>query len=406
MKKLHLTFERVIEATTGEKPLNSLEKDHVDSCSLCQGRIKAAESTDEALSNSKKAVSFIDSNKIMDIADKVFDQETSKQSLSIYKILAVAASFVLILAVFAFSGGFFSSETEKPVKKTAEMEKKEKKQKKQKESVLKKADRLPIGVMKIAEGSVFQGERCELRALAESKITVESENYFIVEKGRVEFSVTKGENFMVKLNGSALVRVLGTVFTVEVKGKVSSVEVSEGLVEMIDLDRGTSQHLSKGESGTVKSLVRKKIRTASVKVRPVKNIVVKKIAEVKAPLEKVEKKKKPAKFKFSNDPEMLQAEIADLETSLKFSDTPLVELHQLFKLYTKSSRFGSILNYWRSKGSIIRSKNNLNLKEMHYSACKASIELNVYNKICGEFKESYPDGPFPSGMEYHLKMTQ
>jgi len=123
-------------------------------------------------------------------------------------------------------------------------------------------------------------------------------------------------------------------------------------------------------------------------------------------VEEIKKKKKPGKFKFSNDPEMIQAEIRDLEFSLKFSDAPIKELQQLFTLYTKTKRFGSILNYWRSKSSVIRSKGNPFLKEMHFQACKATIELNVYNQICAQFKESYPDGPFPSRMDYQLNMTK
>ena len=400
MKNEHLSFERVVEATTGEKPLNSAEKDHVKNCSLCQGRLQAAELTDQAIADSKKVLPLIDSDKIQQMADKVFEKETSQSSMSpIMKILAVAASFALLLFIATYAGGFFSTEVEAPLQKTAKV----KENKVEKEKIEKiEAEKLPIGVMKIAAGSVFKGERCELKALADSKVVVESSTYFIVEKGRVEFSVTKGEDFMVKLNDSGLVRVLGTVFTVEVSEKESSVNVSEGLVELIDLRRGTSKHLAQGESGVVRSLIKQIVK----KPKPVKKVEVRKIAEVEKPVEEVKTKKKPNKFKFSNDPEMIQAEIGDLETSLEFSDTPLKELRQLFKLYTKSSRYGSTLNYWRSKGSVIRSKSNPDLKEMHFHACKASIELNVYNKVCAEFKESYPDGPFPSGMDYHLKMTQ
>jgi len=405
MKNEHILFIRVVEAATGEKPLNKREKEHVQNCSLCQGRLRAAELTDGALADSQKVLPLIDSDKILQMADKVFEKETSQSSMSpIMKILAVAASFALIIFIAAYAGGFFSSEVETPLQKTAKV--KENKVKEEDRKI--KPDKLPIGIMKIAAGSVFKGERCELKALADSKVIVESNTYFIVEKGRVEFSVTKGEDFMVKLNDSGLVRVLGTVFTVEVNKKESSVSVSEGLVELIDLGRGISKHLAQGESGIVRSLLVKRIvsKPKNIKKPLLKKVVVKKVAEVKPTIEKVQQKKSPKKFKFSNDPEMIQAEIRDLEISLKFSDTPLKELHQLFKLYTKSSRYGSILNYWRSKGSIIRSKSNPDLKEMHYHACKASIKLNVYNKVCAEFKESYPDGSFPSGMDYHLKMTQ
>lgn len=400
MKNVHLTFERAVEAATGEKQLNVQEKEHAENCSLCQGRIKAAQSTDKALMDSKKLVPFVDSSRILDMADKVFEQETAKQTVSAYKLLAVAASLVLIVATVAFFTGKESSKIEKPVIKTAKV-KEEQKQ----ETVEEKVNRFPVGVMKIAKGSVLKGERCELEALSESEITVESESYFIVEKGRVKFSVTKGEDFMVKLNGNALVRVLGTVFTVEVKGKNSSVQVSEGLVELIDLDRGVSKHLAKGQSGTVNPVVRKMVKKVPVK----KAVTVNEpeIVKEERPTEKIVVNYKPGKqFKLSSGPEMRKAEINDLEFSLKFSDNPANELNQLFVLYAEEKRFGSILNYWRSEKSAIRSEKNPNLKRMHYHACKASIELNVYNKVCAEYKETYQDGPFPSGMDYHLKMTQ
>lgn len=402
MKTQHLSFERVVEAATGEKPLNKIEKEHAESCSLCQGRFRVAEFTDHAIADSKKVLPLIDSDKILQMADKVFEKETSQNSMTpVMKILAVAASFALMIFIAAFAGGFFRSEVKVPAQKTAEVKEViESKVKKEERKI--KQDKFPIGVMKIAAGSVLKGERCELKALADSKVIVESTTYFVVEKGRVEFSVTNGEGFMVKLKDSGLVRVLGTVFTVEVNKRESSVSVSEGLVELVDLERGTSKQLAQGESGVVRPVTKSVLKNPG----PVKKIAIKKIAEVEKPVEKVQQKKSPKKFKFSNDPEMIQAEIIDLETSLKFSDVPLKELHQLFKLYTKSRRFGSILNYWRSKGSIIRSESNPNLKEMHYHACKASIELNVYNKVCAEFKESYPEGSFPSGMDYHLKMSE
>jgi len=114
MKNAHLTFERVIEAATGEKPLNSLEKEHVDNCSLCQGRINAALSTDKVLKDSEKVVPLIDRDRIIEMADKVFDQETlQKKTLSVYRIIAVAASLIIIVATVAFFAG---KESPKPVK--------------------------------------------------------------------------------------------------------------------------------------------------------------------------------------------------------------------------------------------------------------------------------------------------
>ncbi|HQJ59942.1 MAG TPA: hypothetical protein PKV35_03035, partial [bacterium] len=111
-------------------------------------------------------------------------------------------------------------------------------------------------------------------------------------------------------------------------------------------------------------------------------------------------------FSGSHNDEMTRVLINDLETALKFSDSPEIQLNELFGLYRHTGRWGSIIHQWNAKSDRVDTKNNPFLREMNFAACEASIKLYLYdNKVCKRYRQRFPEGPDPDGMEDHLKMV-
>ncbi|HSW60394.1 MAG TPA: FecR domain-containing protein, partial [bacterium] len=346
---------------------------------------------------------LVDMSAVEMVADSVFDivssQENKRGGFSKRAVLALSGVAALIIAVLSVVMSIPESDDNKKVEDTYAQKEVIQENSGTDNSEAETVQEFQSSVIDIAKGSTIKSERYGITAKEPSRIVHEHENYYSVKKGVVEFKVQSGSDFMVNLNNVALVRVLGTVFTVSVDKTGCSVSVSEGLVEVIDLERGLSRSVAEGGSNTVQKLKRQVTAQGSVTEMPDN-----KIAEVK--------KDESGKISLtdiidqSKDGEMINVLIKDLETALKFSPSPETQLNELFGLYRKIGRWGSIIHQWNSRSDRVDTKNNPFLKEMHFSACEASIKLYLYdNKVCKRYRQRFPEGPDPEGLEDHLKMA-
>ncbi|HPS28633.1 MAG TPA: hypothetical protein PLZ43_00110 [bacterium] len=406
MNKTHISFERIVEISSGISNVTDVERIHIDDCPICKNRIESSGYLEEGIKESVKAEPIMDLGQIESIADAVFDRYYDRSSVPArFKYyFAGAAAVAASIFLFIFISGkaqknnqieFFTSDKESSGKVEESVE------------VSENVDEndIPEGVFKIDKGTVISKGRYTLTAYTDAMIVHEYENYFSVKKGKVGFSVKSGTDFMVNLNNSVLVRVLGTVFTVSVEKSINSVEVTEGLVEVIDLEKGVSSTVSKGGRETIRRVA----KTASQPVNVLSEPVAQQPEMIEKPVEHVPVVKKNndiVLFNLNGDIDLMKAEISDLETALEYSGSPVVQLHRLFELYRINGHWGSIIHFWRTESSEINSRGNPFLKEMHFAACEASIRMFLYdNEVCRSYRSQYPDGPDPDGMEDHLKMA-
>ena len=229
-------------------------------------------------------------------------------------------------------------------------------------------------------------------------------------------------DFVVNLNDIGLVRVLGTSFTVNVRRNDVSVNVIEGLVEMIDIQKGDSIQLAKGQKHTVVKFLPVKRNPVKVEDEQASGVVESLDANLSVEMENlfqyegrvdhnlIKRRTDPSatdrKYKFRKDANLMEAEIRDLEFLLRFSNAPVAQLQQLFILLSERGHYGSVIHYWRVYSEQINNDANPFLNEMHGYACEASIKLYLYdNGICRRYRDIYPDGPDPDGMEEHLNMA-
>lgn len=404
MKEKHLTFERIVEFLNGVSDLTEVEQIHLENCQLCKNRIESAGYLDKGVKESLKAEPIMDLDHIESLADAVFDKCYEKDHTGFRKWIVFAGSGAIaasILIAVYFFNDFNKNNTFETASKedTASQQTEEK-------ATESGENEIPKGVSKITKGSLIAEENYELTAVTDSMIVHEYENYFSVMKGTVEFRVRTGTEFMVNLNNSALIRVLGTVFKVTVDKKGSSVEVSEGLVEVIDLRKGTSSTVSKGDSAHIRNLAKAEKRIVdAISEKIVRQTEI--IEEIKEDTAIIEKRSDTSfNFNVNGDTDLIKAEISDLETALQYSGSPVVQLHRLFELYRITGHWGSIIHFWRTEATEIDSRGNPFLKDMHFAACEASIKMFLYdNEVCRKYRASYPDGPDPDGMEDHLRMA-
>ncbi|MGI6395426.1 MAG: FecR domain-containing protein [bacterium] len=401
MNTKHLTHERIVEISENREIATSLETLHLQSCLKCAKRLEIAGAIESALKKSGEVEPFLESSHIEEIAAGAFDsflylnEKNSYIKRIVIGFSAVAAT-ILVVALPLIMG-------EKPVKEQgvefAEKESETKLTEKEKLSEIKVETEFKRVAFDIAKNSVIKGEKYNIVAKEPSTMVHEHENYYSVKKGVVEFKVQSGNEFMVNLGNVALVRVLGTVFTVSVNKKKCSVQVTEGLVEVIDLGRGLSHSVGKGERNIIEKTKSERVKVAEERTEEREE----KEKERVKPQEKISLKEL---FSDKESADMIYALIGDLETSLKFSDKPEIQLMELFPLYRKTGKWGSIIYQWNIKSDKIDTTSNKFLKEMHFAACEASIKLYLYdNGVCKRYKKRFPEGPDPVGMDDHLKMA-
>lgn len=410
----HLSFEKIIEVSENTEKFTQEEMLHIESCTICKRRLEAALMMGPALKKTFEIDHLIDLSSAEKLADNAFnmvmsEKNSHKRSKTVFFSVAsgIAAA---VIAILAFS--VIKKDNAVPDNRPDELSEK---------AIVAEViepentdvsidDELQGAEIDIATGVMIKRKRSDIKAIKDSRIVCDNENYYTVKKGVVEFKVESGSDFIVNLNNIALVRVLGTVFTVSVQKNKCSVAVTEGLVEIIDLERGAIKSVAKGEKGSVLA-VRKKVaenKHSSEKLEEISppdnslSAAVSEVPEIKS--RKPERKSNSASA--IEDPDMIHAMIKDLETTLDFSHTPAAQLHELFGLYRKTGRWGTIIGFWKTKSEVINSQNNPFLREMHFTACEASINLYLYdNKVCKRYRALYPEGPDPQRMEDHLKMA-
>lgn len=405
MMKKHLSFERIVEISSGVSNITDIERIHADNCPICKNRMESASYLESGIRESVKAEPIMDLDRIESLADDIFEKYYEKSPISgkfkyyFAGLTAVAASLLLFVFI---SGSYGKRELEKISAQTESVSPSEVEE----DLVNTEESAFPEGVFKIKKGAVISKERYTLTAHTDATIIHEYENYFSVKKGTVSFSVQSGTDFMVNLNNSVLVRVLGTVFTVSVGKSTSSVEVTEGLVEIIDLEKGISSTVAKGGHETIRMIARTARQTEDQAMSQTAQEQPEIVEETIQNISSVKKNGNVPIFNINSDMDLIKAEISDLETALQYSGSPVVQLHRLFELYRITGHWGSIIHFWRIESSEINSRGNPFLKDMHFAACEASIRMFLYdNEVCRSYRSDYPEGPDPDGMEDHLKMA-
>ena len=351
-------------------------------------------------------------SRVMDIADSVFDRMDRKRSVSLFFRFAGAAAVVLIAMAIGFSAFFKDHDPAQDAEKSLAVA--------DEEVVDREEDEAPVEdekinkIISLQNGESLAGSDFRIKSDGVSELLQVAETHFFLKKGGVSVDVRSGTDFVVEVGDLALVRVLGTSFSLKTDGSKSLfVKVFEGLVEVVNRGDGSVRALERGGElalGAVKPQI-----PAKRQPKAVERVHVPAAAELAKVEETVSEPasaeaEKPAKIEniAGLDGEELQrVTIRDLEQRLIASKNRTDDLNQLFELYSKRGDWGSIMNQWRRYYSEITSKNNSHRRQMHYFACEASIKLFLYgNGVCRKFRSFYPDAAGPEGLEDHLKYAE
>lgn len=351
---------------------------------------------------------------ILDIADSVFDRmnpETEIRTLPVFKIIGSAAVVLIALAI-GFSAVFKNDDPLSGADRELAAAESSPESPDAPETLVEEENINKI--ISLLDGQSFEDPDFRIKSTGGSELFQASRTRFSMKNGEVSIDVRSGTDFMVEVGDLALVRVLGTSFSLKTDGSKSLfVKVFEGLVEVVRKSDGSVRALARGEElafGEVQPQIPARRQPKVVRREP--GPVVNELPEVRekvaepAPAE-VRKPNKTGNIAQLDGEELQRAAIRDLEEHLLVSKDKTEDLNQLFELYSKRGDWGSIMNQWRRYYSEITSKNNSHRQQMHFYACEASIKLFLYgNGVCRKYKSFYPDAAGPDGLKDHLKYAE
>lgn len=351
-------------------------------------------------------------SRVMDIADSVFDRMDRKRSVSLFLYrFAGAAAVVLIAMAIGFSAFFKDHDPAQDAEKSLAVADEEVVDREEGETPVE--DEKINKIISLQNGESLAESDFRIKSDGVSELLQVAATHFFLKKGGVSVDVRSGTDFVIEVEDLAIVRVLGTSFSLKTDGSRSLfVKVSEGLVEVVQRGDGSVSALSKGEELALGGYSPKIPAKRQPKVRVEPKPVVAEASKVEENVAAVTPAeiKKPSKYDSIaqlDSEEMMRVTIRDLEQRLLASKSRTDDLSQLFELYSKRGDWGSIMNQWRRYYSEITSKNNSHRQQMHYFACEASIKLFLYgNGVCRKFRSFYPDAAGPEGLEDHLKYAE
>lgn len=235
-KNLHINIDEVIALFDKNLELLPETVEHIEKCSVCSALIEKYSVTNAVLQSGRHVTSFPDMERINKIAERSFfilhegtnpEKEMSRTWQDLFRsffkpLVFTAAAASLIIAVYI---GF-----DKPSQNgtmTAETEKNES------ENKLMPSEKI------YEKGLRESGEKINLsiakiETLSQTQFNSISENEISMEKGKAKFDVVTGNDFRVTVSDRFLVRVLGTSFIIDNNAGTFSVNVLEGLVEIVD----------------------------------------------------------------------------------------------------------------------------------------------------------------------------
>ncbi len=237
-KNLHINIDEVIALFDKSWEMLPETVEHAEKCPSCSALIEKYSVTHAVLASNRHVTSFPDMDRINKIAERSFfilheqehaDTENLRPSFlmmlqSFFKPVAItAAAASLLIAVYL--GFDKNGETEIKTAETREEQ--------DSRSELNPAEKtFEAGIRKSGEKITLSIAKIE--TLTQTQFNSISENEISMGKGKAKFDVTSGNDFRVTVNDRFMVRVLGTSFILDNSNGTFSVNVIEGLVEVVD----------------------------------------------------------------------------------------------------------------------------------------------------------------------------
>lgn len=235
-------------------------------------------------------------------------------------------------------------------------------------------------------GEKFKNAVATIETVSDTYLESVSESEVKMNSGKAKFEVISGNDFRINVSDKFLVRVLGTVFTLEYNGSDFKVDVSEGLVEIINRFDNSSVALSANmykvfPVSTVN--VEKTIAISKLKNR--KNISMPKLAIT--PDASFLTQGREA-LKSGNTGAAVQLFILEMEKG-KEKDKALFEA---VRIHEGKGSLQDVINLISSKQDILKTS-KVYKEELLIKGCLSQYKIKTDNlSFCKEYIESFPSG--------------
>jgi len=454
---IHLTDQEIIALNDGSFNLLIKTKQHIKTCNFCQKGISIQQNSSNFLSDLCNVTPIsLSEKKLTSIADTSFSyinsdiKQKQSPSFSFFKFSLQGAALLLIVSfsVIMLSDYF---KVKQDIPQVAKVQKQQvpikirNSKSTQVVTVKKLTETLSAQFKSFKKDRLIKIERSEIRVVGTSMLKKIDENNIAIKDGKIDVHVKKGSDFIVQVGKYYLVRVLGTKFTIHAEQDDVTVNVTEGLVELIDKRTNASFTLAKDMSKSIlaidKNLKEETPSSHHVKLphqgRKSKNSLIRsgamKGVKKKLLREKLKKivqavdVKKEVKLEINNDQyddqEVIVVEnvgdfgmekpvaptelhlgrkallkndfknaLAHFRKELKSGSSKDKALFEIIRIMEKKKKFKTVLSKLRENTSIILSK-SLYKEEFLIKGCKAEVKLHDSDKIfCNEYIDTFPDG--------------
>ncbi|MFO7734736.1 MAG: FecR domain-containing protein [bacterium] len=397
MKNRHLDKNEIVAMVSKEFDPLPETVEHLRECEECLEKLKRFRRFYDAVSMERVSEAHIPEDRLEDVAARSFseipvkDTHSSKSltdrikeffSSPIPALTLGAAAVAIFISVFAFTFMSNESEVEGTEKRVADRPLPEPSSKGT--APLINISETPAVA---AKGERFESEEVSLSFIKDTKIMKKSERSFAVESGTVKVNVRKKGDFSIEIRNLFSVRVLGTIFTVDINSdKDFSVSVKEGRVEVVDLKRNSSHVLSANRHETFKFKPEKAFVENNRKVVAGRGKQIKKLNEDSAPKD----------FLAAGRDAVSQGNLGkalDLfNREISVGQQKDKALFEKIRVLEKQKKTGPALESLIKHSNIVN-RNSVYYEEFLFKGCKFESTVKGHGgRYCAEYVREFPDG--------------
>jgi hypothetical protein len=389
-KNLHINIDEVIALFDKNLELLPETVEHIEKCSVCSGLIEKYSVTNAVLQSGRHVTSFPDMEKINEIAERSFfilheathtEKEISRTWQDLFRsffkpLVFTAAAASLLIAVYIgldkpYQNGTMTAETHEnesenkliPAEKTYE------------NGLRETGEKITLAVAKI-------------ETLSPTQFNSVSENEISMGKGKAKFDVVSGNDFRVTVNDRFMVRVLGTSFIIDNNAGTFSVNVLEGLVEIVDRSDDSVFQLSANMEKVFaleKAVIKKLDITMVDKARIPKTI---NLPKLNITPDKSFLFQGREALNSGNEGAALQLFMMEMENG-KEKDKALFEA---VRLHESKKQYNDIVSMISNNKEIMNSS-RVYREELMIKGCKAQKKISGSDlSLCRKYLEVFPEG--------------
>ncbi len=375
----HLTDEELFALAEFRYELLESERDEFRNCSECMRRLADTHVLVSGMRESlSKGVPLPDEQRLSNMISNSFAELSSVSAFlgKTVKILSAVAAVLILVVVGGYAVNTLTTDHSS---------------RQSLDTVTSVAEPVPEKLRLFHSGVLLHDGRTNFTTLRACRLKKIDRNRYQLAEGSVQVAVKKGGDVEIQVKDKFLVRVLGTVFTVDVHEHAVDVTVSEGLVEVVDLHGGGVEQVSAGHACHMEyhseHHLNPAVSAAVAKVLP----RVRAAHSVKIPSRQQKVSSLDAGRAALQEGRVKEA-LLDFEKELKSGSDRDKALFEIIRIYEHKKGYVKVLDYLHRYSSIAESQTTYR-EEFFIKGCNAQIGAQDTSlSYCKRYLSLFPNG--------------